>query len=106
MSIRWQKNIWLKRRNLVKTLKTNLAEYPDLFYAGYTQDAFKEYAEARLVNALAQDEDLPWPEELGVEPSTYMLGSGRSLRRIAPALPGPAAPGTISRSRTVVEPDG
>jgi translin len=72
-------------QELVKTLKTNLAEYPDLFFAGYTQDAFKEYAEARLVFALAQDEDLPWPEELGLEPATYMQGlaeaSGELRRR-------------------------
>jgi translin len=72
-------------QDLVKTLRANLAEYPDLLYAGYTQDAFKEYAEARLFDALAQDEDLPWPEQLGVEPATYMQGlaeaSGELRRR-------------------------
>jgi translin len=72
-------------QELVKTLKTNLAEYPEFFFAGYTQDAFKEYAEARLVNALSQDDDLPWPEELGLEPATYMQGlaeaSGELRRR-------------------------
>ena len=72
-------------QELVKTLKSNLAEYPDLFFAGYTQDAFKEYAEARLVYALTQDQDLPWPEELGLEPATYMQGlaeaSGELRRR-------------------------
>jgi translin len=61
-------------QELVKTLKANLAEYPDLLYAGYTQDAFKEYAEATLTYALANDQDLPWPEELGVEAATYMQG--------------------------------
>jgi len=70
---------------LVTILKTNLAEYPDLLFAGYTQDAFKEYAEARLFFALAQDQDLPHPEELGLEPSTYMQGmaeaSGELRRR-------------------------
>lgn len=72
-------------QELVTTLKTNLAEYPDLLFAGYTQDAFKEYAEARLFFALAQDLDLPHPEELGLEPSTYMQGmaeaSGELRRR-------------------------
>jgi translin len=72
-------------QELVKTLKSNLTEYPDLFFAGYTQDAFKEYAEARLVYALTQDQDLPWPEELGLEPATYMQGlaeaSGELRRR-------------------------
>ena len=29
-------------KQLVQQLRTDLAEYPDLFYAGYTQDALKE----------------------------------------------------------------
>ncbi len=72
-------------QELVKTIRKNLADYPDLFFAGYTQDALKEYVEARLVYALAEDQDLPWPEQLGVEPATYMQGlaeaSGEMRRR-------------------------
>jgi translin len=49
-------------------------EYPDLYYAGYTQDALKEYAEASIVCALLMDLDLPSPEDLRVEFSTYLQG--------------------------------
>jgi len=72
-------------QELVKTIRNNLADYPDLFFAGYTQDALKEYVEARLVYALAEDQELPRPEQLGVEPATYMQGlaeaSGEMRRR-------------------------
>ncbi len=61
-------------RELVKTLHTNLAGYPDLYYAGYTQDALKEFAEASIVYGLVLDDTLPDPEDLQLEPATYMQG--------------------------------
>jgi translin len=61
-------------RAMVSSLRADLAEYPDLFFAGYTQDALKEFAEANIVYALVGDEVLPTPEELGLEHSTYMNG--------------------------------
>lgn len=59
---------------IVAILQNDLAAYPDFLYAGYTQDAFKEYAEANLVYALIQDNDLPLPEQIGVQPATYLQG--------------------------------
>lgn len=61
-------------RAMVSSLQADLAEYPDLFFAGYTQDALKEFAEANIVYALVGDDALPTPEELGLENSTYMNG--------------------------------
>ena len=61
-------------KKLAKSLQDNLAKYPDLYFAGYTQDALKEYVEANIAFALIQDNDLPEPEELGVEYATYLLG--------------------------------
>jgi translin len=49
-------------------------EYPDLYYAGYTQDALKEYTEASIVCALLMSLDLPSPEDLRVEFATYLQG--------------------------------
>jgi translin len=61
-------------KHLVGSLRANSTEYPDLYYTGYTQDALKEYAEASIVCALLQDEPLPAPEELGLEPATFLQG--------------------------------
>jgi translin len=59
---------------LAASLKANLTEYPDLYYAGYTQDALKEFAEANIVHALIQNGDFPSPEDLDLEYATYLQG--------------------------------
>ena len=59
---------------LAVALVAGLKEFPDLYFAGYTQDALKEYAEASLVTALVQGSELPGPEDLKVESSTYLQG--------------------------------
>lgn len=61
-------------RDLVVHLREDLKDYPELYHAGYTQDAIKEYCEAVITTALIEDTDLPGPEELGVEYATYMNG--------------------------------
>ncbi len=61
-------------RKLVETLKTNLATYPDIYYAGYTQDAIKEYVEASITVAVILNRDIPTPETLEVEDATYLNG--------------------------------
>lgn len=59
---------------LADTLRTSLSSHPDLFHAGYTQDALKEYVEANVTCALIQNQPLPTPEELIVEPATFLNG--------------------------------
>ena len=66
-------------RTLVEGLKAALAGFPELFYAGYTQDAIKEYAEASLTCALILDRELPMPEDLGVEYATYLNGMAETV---------------------------
>jgi translin len=61
-------------QRLAKALTEILQEYPDIYHAGYTQDALKEYAEASIVYALISDGLLPSPEELNILYSTYLKG--------------------------------
>ncbi len=61
-------------RLLVNAIHENLADYPDLYYTGYTQDALKEFAEANLTYALVRNGQLPSPEELGLVNATYLQG--------------------------------
>lgn len=71
-------------RHLVTALQENLDAYPDIYYAGYTQDALKEFAEATLVYALVKGEELPGPDELHLEHNTYIQGlaeAASELRR-------------------------
>jgi len=48
--------------------------YPDLYFAGYTQDAVKEFVEANLVYAMVRGRPLPTPRELGAEDNTWLNG--------------------------------
>lgn len=71
-------------RQIKEALSEELQAYPDLYHAGYTQDAFKEYAEASIVNALFSGEPLPDPDELNMEYAAYLGGLGEAtgeLRR-------------------------
>ncbi len=61
-------------RSLVEQLRKDLGDHPDLFYAGYTQDALKEYVEACVTCALIRGQELPLPEEIEVEPAVYLNG--------------------------------
>lgn len=66
-------------KNLVNSLRHDLSEYPDLYFAGYTQAALKEYAEAHIVLCLLGNGTLPSPDELGLEPATYMQGLAEAV---------------------------
>lgn len=67
-------------RELANALTSTLrADHPDLFFAGYTQDAIKEYCEACLTVAMIQGEPLPTPQELDAEAPAYLNGLTETL---------------------------
>lgn len=54
--------------------------HPHIRYAGYLQDAQKEYAEARITEAVVTGaSELPTPEELGVEDAPYLNGMAEAI---------------------------
>ena len=66
-------------RRAASELAECVADYPDLYYAGYTQDALKEFAEANITYALITDEPLPDPDDLGIEYAAYLNGLGEAV---------------------------
>jgi translin len=65
-------------------LRAVVAEQPDLYYAGYTQDALKEVVEAFVTYAIVRGDPLPDPADLTAEPATYLNGlaeAATELRR-------------------------
>ncbi len=56
-----------------------LEDHPDVLFAGFVEDAAKEYAEARLTYALGLDLPLPSPEDLGVWVGSYLHGLGEAV---------------------------
>jgi translin len=70
--------------DVARQSRTDLEAFPDLYHAGYTQDALKEYVEARLVFSFETGEDMPGQTELGVEGPAFLNGlaeAASELRR-------------------------
>jgi len=58
--------------------------HAEIYWAGYVQDATKEYAEARILLAILRDSFLPTPSDVAVEDAAYLNGlaeAGSELRR-------------------------
>ncbi|MCC6443139.1 MAG: haloacid dehalogenase [Armatimonadetes bacterium] len=66
-------------RQIVAKIKDRLAGFPDIYNAGYVQDALKEFAEASSVMALVQGLPLPDPDEIGVDYAAYLNGLGEAI---------------------------
>ena len=60
-------------------LRQALQDHPDLYYAGYVQDAEKEYVEASVTYATVRGERLPTPADLGVSAAVYLNGLGEAV---------------------------
>jgi translin len=56
-----------------------VADHPDVRFAGYLQDAEKEYAEANLTLALVAGTELPAPADLGVGDAPYLNGMAEAI---------------------------
>lgn len=56
-----------------------LRDHPDIFYAGFVQDAQKEYAEAMTTCSLIKNKSLPDPEVLGVGYAPYVNGIAEAI---------------------------
>ena len=66
-------------RAAAKTMCAEAQSYPDIYFAGYLQDAMKELAEAAITLALVTEKDLPEPEALGVEVAPYLNGLAEAM---------------------------
>ncbi len=63
-----------------------LADHPELYHTGYTQDALKELVEAHLLYAFITGGPLTTPAELGVTGAAYLKGlteAATEMRRFA-----------------------
>lgn len=71
-------------RSLLDQVVADASPYPTVYWAGYTQDAMKEYAEAVITKALLSGSEIPSPEDVGVEDTAWLNGlaeAASELRR-------------------------
>lgn len=60
----------------LKKIQELLKDHQDIRYAGFVDGAEQEYAEARIVYSITTAQRIPTPEEIGVQPISYLGGLG------------------------------
>jgi translin len=78
---------WDLARSLMDEARSSISDgldavrdHPEIRFAGYLQDAQKEYAEARITEALLTGaERIPDAEELGVEDAPFLNGMAETV---------------------------
>jgi len=77
----WEKAraLLTEARQALEGARALLAPYPDVLFAGFVEDAEKEFVEASLTLAFVAGEPLPTPEDLGVGLAPYLNGLGESV---------------------------
>lgn len=69
------KSIKIAEKALEK-LKILFEGHADIYYAGFIEHAQQEYSEVSVLSSLLKEENIPSPEELGVENAAYLNGLG------------------------------
>ena len=64
---------------LLAEIDSDLQEHRDIYYAGFVQDAQKEYAEAVTFFALTRHQLLPTPAELSIGYAPYLNGLAEAV---------------------------
>ncbi|MBC7241151.1 MAG: haloacid dehalogenase [Anaerolineae bacterium] len=90
-------------RQVADAMRADLASHPDLYYAGYTQDALKEFVEASATFALVQDQPLPEPEAMRVEYSTYLAGLAEAVGELRRHVVDRIRAGELARGDRLME---
>jgi translin len=65
--------------SLLAGILEGLVDHAELLHAGYVADAAKEYAEARITQAIFSKSEIPTFDELGIDPVPYLHGLGEAV---------------------------
>lgn len=72
---------------MVEDIRKATAGHPDIYHAGYTQDALKEFVEAHATASLLTGKPIPTPAEVGgIEPGAYLNGLGEAIGEMRRAI--------------------
>jgi translin len=91
-----------KAEEIAASLRAAVVDQPHLLAAGYTQDALKEYSEARLVYAFLKGEEIPSADELVVEPAAYLNGLAEAASELRRAILDRLRRGEVQQSETLL----
>ncbi|MSP78306.1 MAG: haloacid dehalogenase [Dehalococcoidia bacterium] len=90
-------------RQEVHQAQQHLAAHPDIYYAGFLEDAEKEYAEAHITLALVSGRMLRGPKQLGVGYAPYLNGLGEAVGELRRYVLDALRSGDTSRCEALLE---
>ena len=76
--------------------------HPDVYFAGFLQDAQKEYAEARVTEAIVVGSPVPSPDDTEVELAPYLNGLAESIGEGRRAILDLLRAGDVGRSERIL----
>ena len=88
---------------ILTDITAGLADHPDILHAGFISDAAKEYAEARITEALFRSEPVPGFAELGIDPVPFLHGLGEAVGELRRRLLDLLRAGDIERAQTTLD---
>lgn len=68
------KNYLLEAKKILKDIKDSAEEHFDILSSGYLENAMQELAEAEIFLSIIEDKDFPFPDEINVSCSAYLMG--------------------------------
>ena len=83
--------------------ETAVRDHPDVRHAGFLDDGQKEYAEARLTEAVVSGTDLPGPDELRVTVPAYLNGMAEAIGEARRAVLDRLRAGEVSRAEELLQ---
>jgi translin len=69
-------------RHELDGIRVATESWPSVYWAGYVQDAMKEYAEAAITDAVLRGQPIPQPEALAVEDAAYLNGMAEAASEL------------------------
>jgi len=87
----------------VSRLSGLLTDHPDIAAAGYVETAYQEFAEVGIMISLLDKNDVPSPEELGIENVPYLLGLADAVGELRRACLDELKSGDVGRANDLLE---
>jgi translin len=80
-----------------------VSDHPEVRHAGFLHDAQKEYAEARLTEAVVSGSELPGPDQLRVTVSAFLNGMAEAIGEARRAVLDRLRAGDVSRAEELLQ---
>ena len=91
-------------RQAALEMVNDVLDHSSVYYAGYTQDALKEFVEAQVTYALLHNEPVPPPDALGVQVDypAYLKGLAEAASEIRRAILDTVRKGDLERGEMLL----